>query len=170
MSKKEELIVFLVDDDIMFLDTLKHFLSDEKNKELKISVFKSGEECIENLYLKPDIVVLDYYLDGSIKAMDGITTLKKIKTTSPQTYVIMLSGQDNIDIALETINFGAFEYVVKSESAFIRIRNIINNITKTIRLKDNYKKYDFYYKLISIIIVLLLLGIFIINRIISLKQ
>ena len=75
-----------------------------------------------------DIVILDYHLNTETKnAMDGIDVLKKIKEINFRIIVVMLSAEDKIKIAADCIKYGAYEYVVKSETAFIRIQNILKN-------------------------------------------
>ena len=78
---------------------------------------------------EPDVIILDYYLDGIDKnAMNGIETLDKIKIYNPDIPVVMLSSQDKIDVAIECMHHRAFDYVVKSETAFMRLQKIITTI------------------------------------------
>jgi len=73
--------------------------------------------------------VLDYFLDGVDKtAMNGIDTLDKIKAFNPDIPVIMLSSQDKIEVAIDCMHHKAFDYVVKSETAFMRLQKIITTI------------------------------------------
>ena len=97
--------------------------------DFEIETFASGELCLENLNKQPDIVFLDYILDGVNKsAMNGIETLDKIKEFNDKIHVIMLSGQDKIETAIDCMHHKAFDYVVKSETAFHRIKKIITSI------------------------------------------
>ena len=61
-------------------------------------------------------------------AMNGIQTLDKIKDFNPDIPVVMLSSQDNIDVAISCMHHRAFDYVVKSETAFLRLQKIISSI------------------------------------------
>jgi DNA-binding NarL/FixJ family response regulator len=75
-----------------------------------------------------DIVVLDYHLNTeSENAMNGIEVLKKIKKINSKIIVVMLSAEDKLKILTDCIKNGAYEYVVKSETAFVRIQNILKN-------------------------------------------
>jgi len=68
-------------------------------------------------------------LDGIVKdAMNGIQTLDKIKAFNPEIPVIMLSSQDKIEVAINCMHHKAFDYVVKSETAFLRLQKKINTI------------------------------------------
>lgn len=124
--------IFLVEDNEMYLKTLERYLKEHLNSPV-IRTFSSGEECLKNMPLEPKIVVLDYYLNSvSPNAMNGLEILKKIKLTKPDTMVLMLSNQDNLQVATDTMKYGAFDYVSKNENAFLRIQNAINNIEKIV--------------------------------------
>ncbi|MFT4801666.1 MAG: two-component system OmpR family response regulator, partial [Flavobacteriaceae bacterium] len=124
---KNKIKIFLVDDDPVFLRLLEiQFLENDK---FILETFKTGELCIENLYHKPDIVILDYYLNSVIKkAMNGLETLDKIKKIDTALPVIMLSSQDRIDVAVDCLHHKAIDYVVKNETAFMRLQKIIATI------------------------------------------
>jgi two-component system, OmpR family, response regulator len=134
--KKEKLIIFFVDDDPIYLKMLENNLKHSKKYNGRIYTFTTGEDCLNFLHLNPDVIVLDYYLNGTeTKTIDGLMTLEKIKEKCPDTQVVMLSGQDKIDVAVNSIKKGAFDYVPKSESAFVRTQNAINNIVLAKQLK-----------------------------------
>jgi len=124
---KDKVKIFLVDDDALFLKSLEiDFL---ERADFSIETYATGELCIESLKNKPDVIVLDYFLDGVDKtAMNGIETLDKIKSFNPDIPVVMLSSQDKIDVAIECMHHKAFDYVVKSETAFLRLQKIITTI------------------------------------------
>ena len=125
--KNEKIKLFLVDDDAVFLKSLEiEFL---QHADFIIETFPKGELCIENLSRHPDVIILDYHLDGIDKhAMNGMDTLDAIKAINPDIPVIMLSSQDKIDVAINCMHHRAFDYVVKSETAFIRLQKIITSI------------------------------------------
>lgn len=127
MTKDTKIKLFLVDDDALFLKSLEiEFL---QHADFTIKTFATGESCIENLSHNPDVIILDYYLDGIDKnAMNGIETLDKIKAYNPDIPVVMLSSQDKIDVAVNCMHHRAFDYVVKSETAFVRLQKIITSI------------------------------------------
>jgi two-component system OmpR family response regulator len=125
--------IFLVEDNEVYLKTLETKLKEQINHNTEIRSFTSGEDCLKNMNMKPKIVVLDYFLDGSSpNAMNGLDVLKKIKKMDPDTMVLMLSNQDNIQVATDTMKYGAFDYVSKNENAFLRVENAIKNIESII--------------------------------------
>ncbi len=132
--------LFLVDDDAVFLKLLEiEFL---QNADFDIETFATGELCIESLSHQPDVIVLDYYLDGVDRdAINGIDTLDQIKAFNPDIPVVMLSSQDKIDVAINCMHHKAFDYVVKSETAFMRLKKIITTILQTQKLEKQLNWY-----------------------------
>ena len=119
--------IFLVDDDALFLKSLAIDFLEHNN--YVVETYPTGELCIKNLESKPDVIILDYHLDGIDKnAMNGLQTLDKIKIINSDIPVIMLSSQDKIEVAINCMHHKAFDYVVKSETAFMRLQKIIVSI------------------------------------------
>ena len=99
--------VLFVDDEIDFLQTLMKRM---KKRDLESEAAKSGEEALNFLARHPvDIVVLDVKMPG----MDGIQTLREIKRQHPLIEVIMLTGHANVEVAIEGMELGAFDYLMK---------------------------------------------------------
>ncbi|MBL0183395.1 MAG: response regulator [Chitinophagaceae bacterium] len=140
MNNKEKIKLFLVDDDAVFLKSLEiEFL---QHGDFSIETFPTGEGCIENLSDNPDMIILDYMLDGIQKnAMNGIETLDRIKDYNPDIPVVMLSAQDKIEVAINCMHHRAYDYVVKSETAFMRLQKIITGI---FRYKKMEKELNWY--------------------------
>lgn len=124
---KEKIKIFLVDDDAFFLKSLEiEFLH---HGDFEIQTFPTGEKCMENISFNPDIIILDYHLDGIDRnAMNGMQTLDKIKGLKPDIPVVILSSQDKIEVAVDCMHHHALDYVVKSETAFTRLRKIITDV------------------------------------------
>ena len=139
-ESRDKIKIFLVDDDLVFLRMLEiEFL---QLGSFSIHTFTSGELCLAALSENPDIIILDYLLDGTDKtAINGLETLRKIKEHDPNIEVIILSAQDDIDVAVNCMHHKAFDYVVKSETAFIRLQT---NISKIITTKNLEKQINWY--------------------------
>lgn len=137
---KTKISIFLVDDDALYLRLLEiQFL---EIGGFEIESFSSGEECLDNLSKKPDLIILDYFLNSLNKdAKNGIEILDKIKEQNVHIPVVILSAQDKIDVAIECMHHGAFDYVVKSETVFMRLQKIITSIMEVNKLK---KQIDWY--------------------------
>lgn len=127
MKTTDKIGIFLVDDDPLFLKSLEIEFIHEGGFD--VSTFVTGELCVKSLERNPKVIILDYHLDGIDKtAMNGIETLDKIKAQNPDTIVIMLSSQDKIDVAINCMHHKASDYVIKSETSFMRINKIIASI------------------------------------------
>jgi two-component system, OmpR family, response regulator len=125
--EKDKIKIFLVDDDALFLKSLE--IDFMEHADFTIETFATGELCMTEISKQPDVIVLDYFLDGIDKtAMNGIETLDKIKAFNPDIPVVMLSSQDKIEVAIDCMHHKAFDYVVKSETAFMRLQKIITTI------------------------------------------
>jgi two-component system, OmpR family, response regulator len=127
MMSEKRILIFLVDDDALFLKSLE--IEFTQNTESVIKTFTTGELCIESLSLDPDVIILDYHLDSVDKnAINGLETLDRIKSFNAQIPVILLSSQDKIEVAVNCMKHQAFDYIVKSETAFIRLQKAITTI------------------------------------------
>lgn len=140
MENETKIKLFLVDDDAVFLKSLEiEFL---QHADFEIETFATGELCLEKLSHNPDVIILDYYLDGiNPTAMNGIATLDKIKALNDKIPVVMLSSQDKIDVAISCMHHKAFDYVVKSETAFVRLQKIISTIFEYQKMEKELNWY-----------------------------
>ncbi len=127
MNKHSKLKVFLVDDDALFLKNAELALN--SNNEFIIETFPTGELCLQNVYKNPDVIIMDYWLNGiDTGAMNGEQVLDKIKQFNSDIPVVIHSGQEKIEVAVNCLHHRAFDYVVKSKSAFQQLYKIITTI------------------------------------------
>ncbi|MBK9478764.1 MAG: response regulator [Bacteroidetes bacterium] len=119
--------LFLVDDDVLFLKSLE--IEFKEHADFILETYTTGEQCLLHLSHNPDVIILDYHLDGIEKsAINGIETLDRIMDFDSTIPVVILSSQDKIEVAIDCMHHKAFDYVVKSETAFIRLQKIITTI------------------------------------------
>ena len=144
MAQSNKTKIFLVDDDAVFLKLLQiDFLH---HGDFEIETYATGELCVASLAnmptdIMPDLVILDYHLDGIDKtAMNGMATLDKIKAIS-DIPVVMLSSQDKIEVAIDCMHHKATDYVVKSETSFMRLQKIISNLFEIKKIKKQLAWY-----------------------------
>lgn len=103
--EKERILV--VDDEIEACRTLKDFMV---FKGYEVQTAQNGEEAIDKVKsFKPHIVLLDIIMPG----MNGIEVLKEIKKIAPGTGVIMVSAVGEEETAQETLELGAYDYILK---------------------------------------------------------
>ncbi|MEI6346413.1 MAG: sigma-54 dependent transcriptional regulator [Bacteroidota bacterium] len=117
--------VFLVEDDRIYAKMLQSHLS--SNPDCYIEVFENGADFLNNLYRSPDFISLDY----SLPDFTGADLLEKIKDFNPEIPVVMVSGQDEVLIAIDLFKAGIIDYIVKNNETKERLWNAIN------RAKEN---------------------------------
>ncbi|MES9997147.1 response regulator [Desulfovibrio aminophilus] len=99
--------ILLVDDETEFLELMTKRL-DRRN--FQVTTASTGEAALEALARTPvDVVVLDVRMPG----MGGIETLRRLKELAPDTEVILLTGHANMEVAVEGMELGAFDYLLK---------------------------------------------------------
>ncbi|HKR05921.1 MAG TPA: response regulator [Bacteroidia bacterium] len=119
--------IFIVDDDEMQRVALEDYIT--MKTPHKVRTFGTGEECLRSLDEEPDIIILDYYLNTVQKdAANGMEILQKIKKNYPKIHIIMLSSQERYAVAMQTIQKGAEQYVIKDEDAFEKIAGMIEEM------------------------------------------
>lgn len=129
--ENQETNLFIVDDDKLLATGLKHYLQNKFGDDVKITIFNDGESCLEKMDKHTHIVILDYFMDGK----NGLEILKSIKAINPKTEVIMLSGNENMGVAVETFRSGAKDYVAKGAGSWEKITDLLNSIIiKPIRI------------------------------------
>jgi two-component system OmpR family response regulator len=153
--------IALIDDDMQMREMLKDFFTG-KFPSSNIQTYSTGEDALNKIFTAPDLIVLDYHLDSNDPAaMNGLQVLKKIKERFLNAPVIFLSSQEKAEIAANTMKYGAWDYVVKNESAFHRLEISVNNILGNVDLKKNLGTQKFFNRLLGFLVVALLLGLII---------
>ena len=126
--------VYIIEDNLFFAKLLEEKIRMEGM--YNPHVFTSGEDALAVQNFNPDIVILDYFLsvnDDSI--MNGLEITRKIRQLIPSIPIIILSGQEKIDVAVELLNKGACDYIEKNDYA---IENVISSLHKITELKNAY--------------------------------
>ncbi len=155
MGKPDHTRIFIVEDDKFYAGVIRHAL--ESRNFTDVQIYSSGEECLEHLDKNPEIILLDYRLGEN--AMDGLDVLKAVRKSGLDTQVVFLTAVDKLEVATNTIKSGAYDYVVKSEAAIERIRNIIRRITFENHIKKENQLLKRSRTIILIIISVLTIGI-----------
>lgn len=153
MQTHEHPLIFVVDDNSIYNQLVAHHL--RLHKFDRIECFLSGEECLQNLYKKPDIVIQDYLMEG----INGIAVLKESKKRNPHTEFVFLSGFDNFEVAADTIKYGAYDYVVKDRLALKKLLEAITKIRKIQlnRIPQKPRKIGITFFLITFALVIMTL-------------
>lgn len=121
-TNNQNLKFFIVDDDKFCAMVYDQYLRNHHYED--IISYTSGEECLDELYQNPDIIILDH----NMEELNGFEVLKKIKRYDPNIYVIMVSAQENIDTAVNALKYGAFDYLVKDANVCEKMGKTIQKI------------------------------------------
>lgn len=142
-ATRRKYIIWVVEDSDIYRMMLQRFLTKMTNADLsnkpdcEIQSFSSGEECLRMLETKkPDIIVMDYFLNGKKeKSMNGLQLLKEIKSRAPKTEVLVLSQQEDVLITAELFNLGASMYIPKEPQGENRVQNAVLETIKKLEQK-----------------------------------
>lgn len=123
--------IFIVDDDPWFTEFLEYHIKmiEEPKSVVK---FKTGSELLKKLKDKPDIITLDY----SLPDFNGKQLLAEIKDKCPDCYVVVVSGQNDLNLAVELLKEGAYDYILKDNDTQERIWRTFRSLYKIIGLNQ----------------------------------
>lgn len=159
MNNKDD-IIFVVEDDEMYSMMLEYKL--KKYCDGIIKRFSSGEDCINNMYLNPSLIVLDYQLPN----INGLETLKQIKKNNPETAVVTLTNNNDINVKKQLLDAGIDMHFQKSKDTYDEICKTLNYLLVVVRSKKDQKEKIHSYVLITTLIALMLILYFsLINKI-----
>jgi DNA-binding NtrC family response regulator len=131
MKFNKNYTLFIVDDDPIYSEFITTILNQAGYKG--ISTFETESKVMDNLYQAPDVIFLDYFLENT----NGLDVLRKIKATNPDIHVVFLSSQEKIEIAVNSLKFGALDYIIKNDEAKRRIISSMNRIKNLDSKKKN---------------------------------
>ncbi len=137
--------IFIVEDDPWYGQLLHYHLS--LNPEDTVQLWTSGQECLDNMHLRPDVVTIDF----SLPDISGDKLLARLKQRWPEVPVIVISAQSKITTAVQLLKAGAAEYLVKDDNTKDLLWNAIQKLRETNSLREQVKrledqlqnKYDF---------------------------
>ena len=131
--KKDNLNFFIVDDDPFYAAIFRQYLIFEGYR--KIQVFDNGKDCLDSLEKQPDVIILDHFMSP----VDGLEVLKKVKEKKPSVYIIYVSSGLDAAIISNSLQKGAFCYIVKGENELNNMINELHKIENAVKLlKGNH--------------------------------
>jgi DNA-binding NtrC family response regulator len=156
MQNTRNPLIFVVIESPIYNNLVVGFLKSRRYKNLMS--FASGKECLEHLNLNPDIFVCSYSMDD----MNGLELMKKVKTDLPETDFFFLSGQNDVEVAVNIIKHGAADYIVKNDRALTKLAKSIDfalNTTKSIKVKKGFKIGVIGFVIILFIIIMIIFSL-----------
>jgi DNA-binding NtrC family response regulator len=119
--------IFIVEDDELQGSVLKDRIV--RDIPHHVHIFKTGEDCLKHMDDRPDVIVMDYHLDSHVKdAKTGMQILEVLKKSYPDIHVIMMSSQERYSVALQSIQKGAEQYIIKDGDAIEKISKMVNEL------------------------------------------
>ena len=131
--------IFITDDDKWYANVVANTLS--LHNFSNVEVFTNSRSMLNNLYQMPNIIVLDLIMPQ----VSGIEALKEIKSFDPDIFVIILSAQKDVELAVQTLKYGSFDYIIKDDVSIVRLLNTIKKITEL----EKPKKISYFSKLLT---------------------
>ena len=143
--------IFIVEDDPWYGEILEYHLS--LNNDYGVSLFESGKACLKELHQQPDLITIDY----SLGDMNGEELFQKIRQWNPNVPVIVISGQQEIDVALDLLKSGVLDYIIKDDNTKELLWNSVLKAQETAQLKQQVRnltqqlgdKFDFKKSIIG---------------------
>lgn len=129
MYAPKSLKIFIVEDDPLFSSLLEDHLT--MRHAHKVTAFCTGEACVDCLADEPQVIFLDLNLNKDTpNHANGLIILKIIRRLKANVPVIVISGQDDMSVAAQTLWNGAYGYIEKNESAFQKVDTMLSELLK----------------------------------------
>ena len=159
MQNTKNPLIFIVNDSVVYRDLIVGYLTSHGFNRLK--TFKSGEETLKSMHMKPDIIVLDYSFEG----ISGLELMKKVQNEHPEIDFVFLSGQNDVNVAVNIMKRGASDYIVKNDKAPENLMHSIEYLlsaTKKEKVKKGFQigVVGFFLMMFLLIMIIILLTIF----------
>ena len=133
MKNTPSLKLTLIEDDLLLREMLHDFLK-KKYPFASLLLFNTGEAALDSLYEEQHLVLLDYNLNSQNReGKNGIEILKQLKSKFPSMPVVFISGQDKPEIAISTMKYGAWDYIIKNDQMFNRLDITLNQSVGEVR-------------------------------------
>jgi DNA-binding NtrC family response regulator len=125
--------IFLVDDDPFCVSLYEQHLLNLGYSN--VQTFTNGTDCLNSIIQEPDIIFLDHGMD----ILDGVEILKKVKRFNPNIFVVFISGQEDVQVAVNALKYGAFDYIVKGLNEEKRMVEVLHKIKEVKALIEEKK-------------------------------
>lgn len=159
MQQTKNPLIFIIDDSTVYRDLIVGFLKTNKLSNLK--VYSSGAECMKDLHLHPDLIILDYVSTG----INGLEFMAKVRIDHPEIEFIFLSGQNDVEVAVQIMKLGAADYIVKNDKAPYKLVKSVQSMVDSTRREKQAKGFrigvvGFFVLLFLVIMIIILMSIF----------
>ena len=112
MQSRSSLQIVIVEDNLMYQQMIARQVESIGDQ---VHLFTKGETCVEELEkIKPDLLVLDYNLEGE---MNGLDLLKHVRSSHPDTFAVVYSTEESLNSQENFDRFGHFVYIEKKDNS-----------------------------------------------------
>ncbi len=131
--KNKNIRIGLLEDDLFMAQTIKAYL--ESDTQWKVQIYSNPSDIEEeNL---PDMMIFDYFIGNNMFENNSQEALKRIKLRQADLPVIFFTSAKDIDIAIEVLNKGAQDYIIKNEKNFPKLKT---SIIEAIQIQEQIKE------------------------------
>jgi polysaccharide export outer membrane protein len=134
MKPNTELRIFIAEEDSNTLQMYQQHLGSIGYHH--VFLFEDGNVCLNHMHEQPDVI----FLDQRMRIQQGVEILKKIKAANPDIYVVFISGADEIQSAVTSLKYGAFDFIVKGTGELNRLDQVLSKISELWQLLLNKRK------------------------------
>lgn len=158
-NSDKDLTVFIIDDNEPYLNLLKKLV---ERPNFSVFTFTTGEEALEYIQLKPDLVILDYHLDGTNPyAMKGDRIAEIIEQRVPGVEIVLISSDNKFNLISELHLSQAQNIIYKDENAIIKIKSMSDRMAGNVQKVRSSYRVPFFIVLAVLVIENVLLMILI---------
>lgn len=124
-AEKTPKLIFIVEDNAVYAKSLDIYLR-TKFEGIEVKIYQVGELAIDNLHLKPEFIIMDYFLNSKFyDAENGVSILRAIREKDPNVQIIVLSSEQD-EKTIEEIRETGCLYIHKNAEAYEKVRNLIS--------------------------------------------
>ncbi|MBC7391033.1 MAG: sigma-54-dependent Fis family transcriptional regulator [Opitutaceae bacterium] len=138
--------IFIAEDEKVYSSVLHYHLS--LNPDYEVTVFKDGKSLMDNIHKKPDVISLDYSLPDT----NALKLFKQIRLVMPDVPIIVISGQQDMQVAIEILKEGAYDYFIKNEDTKNKLWNAVVSIRSAHKPVENITKKEGKFDLTKVLI------------------
>jgi DNA-binding NtrC family response regulator len=153
MREKKGNLIFVVEDNEVYNKLIVEYL--KKQDYTNVKPFFSGEECVEAIKKgeSPDVIIQDYFLEK----MNGVDVLRQVKHFNPLPEFIFLTSHEDMEVAVNTMKFGAYDYIIKDKITLDKVVDRVKKILKVKMLERKNKAIQKYIYLASGVLLMIVI-------------
>lgn len=151
-ANKKPFSIFLLEDNQLYLQGISSHIKNNLGPNIQLKSFSKSGNFLKSLRKQPEIAVVDYHLDEQSE-VEGIKLIKELKKNSPKTKIIVLTGENKIDTAIQCLSLGVTDYIVKENQAIDKVSKEIKNLMNATLLNIENRPYEITLKTIKAILI-----------------